>query len=135
MLPRGLEITHRFRDRFIGISPPKTPGDPEGFFEQPLISLASTSESGRQLDRWIAIRNPEPNVVMRTDSFDLIVNLVSLGFGNAVVPLRALAAYGKRKPVQRSPFECPFERELIVVARRDRSRPPHLGEFINRILF
>lgn len=134
-LPRGLEITHRFQDRFIGIAPPDSPATDDQFFEQPLIALAESSESGRKLNRWLQQRAPAAEVVMRSDSFDLIINLVSLGFGCAVVPIRALALYGKRKPVARFSLGDPFSRELVVVARRDRSRPPHLCEFIEEILF
>lgn len=134
-LPRGLEVTHRFEDRFVGIAPPDSPTDKDFIRDQPFIALAESSESGRQLSRWISERYPKASISMQSDSFDLIINLVSLGFGCAIVPIRALAMYGKRKPITRFQFENPCSRELIVVARRDRSRPSHLQEFIQEILF
>ena len=78
-------------------------------------------------------------VAMEADSFDLAINLVSLGFGWSVVPKRALAIYGRRKPVRRIaardfPQVLP-EREVVIVARRDRARPEHLREFVREILF
>lgn len=134
-LPRGLEVTHRFEDRFVGIAPTSLATDADLFLQEPLIGLAKASESGRQLNRWIAEREPDTRIVMLSDSFDLIINMVSLGFGCAVVPIRALAIYGKRKPVQRIRLENTFTRELVVVARRDRTRPQYLDEFIDKILF
>lgn len=136
-LPGGLEKTHEFQDRFVGILPPGIPDtDREArFHEGPLIGLAPDSETGRKLDQWLSDHGQKINPSMQIDSFDLMINLVSLGFGVAVVPIRALAIYGRRKPVTRLEFDPAFERKLIVVARRDRYRPDHLRDFIDQILF
>ncbi len=136
-LPDGLEITHQFEDRFVGILPPEVA--PESlsrcFQENPLIALAQDSETGKRLAEWSRNFGRAESPAMHTDSFDLTINLVSLGFGVAVVPIRALAIYGRRKPVTRLELEPEFSRTLIVVARRDRYRPEHLNEFIDQILF
>jgi len=72
---------------------------------------------------------------MEFDGFDLIINLVALGMGVSFVPVRALALYGQKKTLQRIALPVRFERELIVVRRRQRKPAKHLSEFISNILF
>ncbi len=136
-LPSGLEKTHEFVDRFTAILPPGIDYiDPKARFrEGPFIGLSQESETGRRLANWLKSNALDPTPTVQTDSFDLMINLVSLGFGVAVVPIRALAIYGRRKAVTRISLGSTFERKLIAVARRDRKRPDHLDRFISKILF
>jgi DNA-binding transcriptional LysR family regulator len=72
---------------------------------------------------------------MQADSFDFIVNLVSLGMGVSLVPHRVLALHPNRRPVQRITTNPKFSRELIVVVRRQQKLPPALAGFVENILF
>ena len=55
--------------------------------------------------------------------------------GVSFVPIRALALYGRRREVQRVNLRARFERELVVVMRRQRKPPEHLTRFVDNILF
>ena len=72
---------------------------------------------------------------MQLDSFDLIINLVSLGMGVSFVPIRALAIYGQKKNLTRLHLPDRFERQLVVVMRKHRKQPVHLAQFVENILF
>jgi len=71
---------------------------------------------------------------MQLDSFDLIINLVALGMGVSMVPIRALALYGRKRSLHRFPFPERFVRELVVVRRRGKASE-HLNQFVANVLF
>lgn len=72
---------------------------------------------------------------MELESFDLIINLVALGMGVSFVPIRALALYGQKKSLRRLALPVKFQRELIVIRRRQRKPAEHLSQFVENILF
>ena len=72
---------------------------------------------------------------MELDSFDVIVNLVSLGLGVSLVPHRVLALYGERRKFRRIATKPRFTRELAVVVRKNRRQPEPLASFIQSVLF
>ncbi len=72
---------------------------------------------------------------MELDSFDVIVNLVSLGMGVSLVPHRVLPIYEQRRVVKRIPARDRFARELVVVVRKNRQQPEHLAGFVENVLF
>jgi DNA-binding transcriptional LysR family regulator len=145
-LPRTLTTTHRFSDAFTLIAPTELAA---GFAALPKSQLArnawllrqawllpdETTNTGQQLRKWMAHSNLKVEPAMQLDSFDLIINLVSLGMGVGFVPIRALALYGRKKTFVRLQLPERFERELVVVMRRHRKQPPHLVEFVKNILF
>lgn len=63
--------------------------------------------------------------IMQLDSFDMIINLVSLGMGVSFVPVRALALYSRKKNLKRIKLPVRFVRELTVVIRHHRKMPDH----------
>jgi DNA-binding transcriptional LysR family regulator len=73
--------------------------------------------------------------IMQLDNFDLIINLVALGMGVSLVPIRALALYGRKRTLQRLPMPERFVRELVVVVRRHGKTPDHLTRFVENVLF
>ena len=97
--------------------------------------LADSSNTGRKLRQWIRARGWDIEPSMELDSFVLIINLVALGMGVSFVPVRALALYGQKKTLRRIALPDRFERELVVLRRRQRKPAEHLSEFINNILF
>ena len=84
---------------------------------------------------WLARSGVKPEAAMQTDNFDLIANLVSLGFGVSLVPHRVLALNPRNRPVQRVTTEPKFARELIVVLRRGAKTAAIVEAFVENILF
>ncbi len=73
--------------------------------------------------------------MMQLDNFDLIINLVALGMGVSLVPIRALALYGRKRTVRRLALPRRFSRELVVVMRQHGKVPAHLASFVQNVLF
>ncbi|MBN8247614.1 MAG: LysR family transcriptional regulator [Verrucomicrobia bacterium] len=143
-LPSNLQVTHRFSDVFCLIAPARDhPGTgrlrsrefARWAGDQQWLLLADGSNTGQRLRRWIRSHRWSLEPAMELDSFDLIINLVALGMGVSFVPVRALALYAQKKTLRRITLPERFERELLVVCRRQRKPAAHLTEFIENILF
>jgi len=144
-LPGNLGVTHRFEDVFCLIAPARDhPGGGEspGSREfarwaagQQWLLLSDVSHTGQKLREWIRSQGWDLDPAMELDSFDLIINLVALGMGVGFVPVRALALYGHKKNLRRIPLARRFQRDLVVVCRRQRKPAAHLTAFIENILF
>lgn len=93
------------------------------------------TNTGKRLRIWMSEQGLAVEPGMQLDSFDLIINLVALGMGVSLVPIRALALYGTKQTLRRLPWPDRFVRELIVVVRRNRRIPEHLEQFIGNVLF
>src|SRR4029079_6206437 len=91
--------------------------------------------TGRKLNQWLTAQGWRIEPAMELDSFDVIVNLVSLGLGVSLVPHRVLPLYEQRRAVRRLPMAKKFSRELVVVVRKNRQPPKHLTGFVENVLF
>lgn len=143
-LPATLRVTHRFTDTFTVIAPTE---QAHGFtsaarrarldwaLRQNWLLLEESGTTGRRLRTWLKREGIVVDPGMTLDSFDLIINLVALGMGVSCVPIRALALYSGKKNLRRIPWPTRFERELVVVVRRNRKIPEHVGQFIQNVLF
>lgn len=145
-LPRTVSITHRFTDSFTLIAPTETAATFQSgsknktarqawLLKQSWLLPEETSNTGRELRRWMGRSGLKVEPAMQLDSFDLIITLVSLGMGVSFVPIRALALYGRKSSLKRLALHDRFERELVVVMRRHRKQPEHLSRFVQNILF
>lgn len=145
-LPHTVAITHRFADAFAVIASTETATSFQSLpkskaarltwlSKQSWLLLEGTTNTGRELRRWMSRSGLKIEPTMQLDSFDLIITLVALGMGVSVVPKRALALYGQKKTLTRLPLPDSFERELVVVMRRHRRKPEHLTKFVENILF
>ncbi len=145
-LPKGVRVTHRFRDAFVMIAPTSVAdefaglgkskkGRWEWLCRQSWLLIEECSNTGQALRRWMAKQGIKVEPAMQLESFDLIINLVALGLGVAFVPMRALALYSRKKQFKRVILPERFERELVVLAHGRRKVPPHLQAFIENILF
>lgn len=144
-LPQTLKVTHRFDDAFAlivsaelspelqKISKPKT--RMEWLNEQNWLLIEDHSNTGQQLRSWMRRQGWRVDPTMQLDNFDLIINLVSLGMGISLVPIRALALYNQRQKLFRVPLSTKFTRQLVVAVRKHRKLPVHLEQFIANILF
>jgi DNA-binding transcriptional LysR family regulator len=72
---------------------------------------------------------------MELDSFDTAIHLVALGLGSACVPRRAVSTFSRKKRLKRIRPVTPLSRELVVILPKRDSRPPHVREFVESILF
>lgn len=145
-LPPSLKVTHRFADEFIAIAPPQFPLAPavagvtmkqlkKVFANQRWLMIDRQGFTGRRLNHWLRAQGWLVEPAMELDSFDVIVNLVSLGLGVSLVPHRVLALYGQRRVVRRIAIRPRFSRDLVVVVRRNRVIPEPLSSFVESILF
>jgi len=142
-LPRGLQVTHRFRDDFTlvvpsGVAVPSPlRGRALATWMQSLDWLlpVETSVTGQRLREWMSGQRWPARAVMELEGFDLIINLVGLGLGSAFVPVRALALYGRKRGLRRVALSQRFQRELVVVTRRKPAVPAHVEAFVRNILF
>jgi DNA-binding transcriptional LysR family regulator len=145
LAPR-LQITHRFKDDFTFIAPPQFQL-PNHLIRPSFKSLKKIldgqrwlmidreSNTGKQLRRWLEEKSWRVEPSMELDSFDVIVNLVSLGLGVSIVPHRVLPIYEQRRVVKRIQMAKRFSRELVVVVRKNRQPPKHLIGFVENVLF
>lgn len=145
-LPASLRVVHRFTDAFDLILPPDwEPPAPslrskparwrEWLGERPWLLIHEDSNTGARLRTWMKKRGWQASAATEMDSFDLIINLVALGQGASLVPQRSLAIYGHRRKLRRFTVPDRFSRELVVLARRNPSPPPHVEAFVENILF
>jgi len=145
-LPRTISVTHRFTDAFTVIAAtdaaekfqvlPKSKAARTAWLaKQSWLLLEETTNTGRELRRWMSRFDLKVQPTMQLDSFDLIITLVALGLGISFVPKRALALYGQKKSLVRLSLSEEFERELVVVIRKHRKKPGHLTQFVENILF
>lgn len=145
-LSRTLAVTHRFTDAFTLIASAESAESFQALTKskaarlawqqkQAWLLLEESTNTGRELRKWMMRAGLKVEPAMQLDSFDLIITLVSLGMGVSFVPMRALALHGQKKSLVRLHLPERFERELVVVMRKHRKQPQHLAEFVRNILF
>jgi len=145
-LPRTLRATHQFTDAFTLIAPALestepilVPFDKKTFRQwkekQRWLLISEATETGQQLRAWMSKQGWRIEPAMQLDDFDLLINLVELGMGVGFVPMRALALYRQKRKLKQIKLIDRFERELVVVVRKNRKPPQHLQQFIDDILF
>lgn len=143
-LPETLRVTHRFTDAFAIIAPANAARDSDLASKQARLGWANrqnwllldeSGNTGRRLRAWMKREGIVVEPGMTLDNFDLIINLVSLGMGVSCVPIRALALYARKRNLRRIVWPARFTRELVVVVRRHREIPEHVGQFIANVLF
>jgi DNA-binding transcriptional LysR family regulator len=144
--PKTIRVTHRFKDEFTLIASSanagaqmgtlsKTKTRTEWLKQQKWLLIEERSNTGQQLRSWMQRQGWQIEPTMYLDNFDLIINLVSLGMGISIVPIRALALYNQRQKLIRIPLAARFARELVVVVRKHRQLPVHIEQFIANVLF
>jgi DNA-binding transcriptional LysR family regulator len=139
-------ITHCFDDDFTAIAPPQfvlpanfTESEPKQLFKlfegQRWLLIDRAGNTGKRLHNWLGKQGLRIEPAMEMDTFDLIVNLVSMGMGVSIVPHRTLPLYVKSRPVRRINLSTKFSRELVVVIRKNRKPPEAVTQFVDTILF
>jgi DNA-binding transcriptional LysR family regulator len=143
-LPKTVHITHRFEDAFTLIASRSVESQIQALSKKAInewlksqnwLLIDERSNTGQQLRAWMPRQGWRIAPTMQLDNFDLIINLVALGMGVSLVPIRALALYNQRRTLIRVPFRPRFTRELVVVIRKRRKTPEYLNQFIANVLF
>lgn len=143
-LPASLGITHRFQDNFVFIAPktlplpaakPGTQRYRQWLLTQRWLMLAPNTQTARVMKQWLEEQDLPLEPTMQLDSFDVIIHLVAMDMGVALVPQRALAAFTRKRSLQRLPWKTRFFRELVVISRKDKNPPEHLRRFVENVLF
>ncbi|MCB1225918.1 MAG: LysR family transcriptional regulator [Verrucomicrobiales bacterium] len=143
-LPANIRVAHRFNDAFTVIAPAQLPPPPfeprsqaykQWLRAQPWMTLGGHSETAAQLRAWSQRCDLAVSSRMELDSFDLMIHLAAVGVGIAHVPIRAIAAFPRRRSLRRLPSPERFSRQLVVLARKDRNPPAAITQFIDGILF
>lgn len=132
-LPNTIEITHKFEDNYVLISPKDTPPDKLDSID--LIEVDRQSTTGKTIANWKQKQKITRDPMMEFNNYDLIIHSVSMGLGHALVPHRSLAIHNKNRKIDRHTLKQRPSRELCVLARSDRNRSPIIQHFINNILF
>jgi DNA-binding transcriptional LysR family regulator len=145
-LPPSLRISHRFTDAFDLILPPDAKAPTQDLRRKPAtwrewlaaqswLLIHEASNTGTRLRGWLKKRGWQTGAATELDSFDLIINLVALGQGVSLVPQRSLALYGRQKKVQRFTVPERFQREIVIVTRRNPPLTAHVEAFVENVLF
>lgn len=145
-LSKTIQVTHRFQDAFTLIAPleqatafaqlPRSAKARNGWLlTQSWLQVDQSTNTGHRLHTWMTRQGWRIDPAMQLDSFDLLINLVALGFGIGFVPIRSLALYRNKRQLRRITLPVRFVRELVVVVRRHRKIPSHLENFVANVLF
>ena len=146
-LTGDFDVAYRFGDDFVLIVPAghalaesAAPVNPEtlpallGKDPRWLLPDGRTN-TGRRLRAWMEENGLRVRSAMELDSFDLIINLVGMGMGVALVPHRALPLYLRQRKVRRVTLRPRFNRELVVLIRREQPPREHVRQFVESVLF
>jgi DNA-binding transcriptional LysR family regulator len=93
------------------------------------------SEVRELISDWEARRKLRLAGAMELGSFDLMIELVSLGMGSALVPRRSLGPFRRKHLIRKILLEKPLSRSLAVVVPEVAVVPEHVREWIEGIPF
>ncbi|WP_063768661.1 LysR family transcriptional regulator [Verrucomicrobium sp. BvORR034] len=142
----ALQVQHSFADEFeliIGAQAALPPGPPpwssatlQAWLDlQTWMHLSQQSHTGQKLAAWLKEQHYPHTPAMELDNFEILIQLVAMGLGASWVPRRALAAYPRKKALQRVPLPRRFERQIVMVTRRTHTLPKHIQDLIEGVLF
>lgn len=146
-VPNWLQVTHSFTDRFAWIGSVNRAEEfeaiplrakkrqQEWLQRQSYLAFATTTSTGGQIERWLKKSELSMQPAMELDSFDQVISLVSLGLGIATVPQRALANHSRKSNLAKLGIRQRFEREVVVMVRKQRKIPEHIARFVDNVLF
>ena len=145
-LNAALEVRHHYTDEFeliVGAGQtlpsgggPWSPAKLKSWAaSQKWLCLNARSNTGQNLNAWLQRSGWAVTPSMELDNFEVIIHLVALGLGAAFVPHRAIASYPRKKALQRVRLKQRFEREIVILTRRNRVLPKHVKNLIDGVLF
>lgn len=142
----ALAVQHRYTDEFeliVGAAQQPPSGDAPHHpsrirswaGEQSWLLLNPQGSTGRRISEWLARHRWDATPSMELDNFEIIIHLVAMGIGASLVPRRALAAYPRKKALQRVPLKQRFQREIVILTRRNSALASHVKQLIDGVLF
>ncbi len=142
----ALEVKHRFTDEFelivnalqkppLGKYPYPAKVVSSWLNTVPWIALSDGSNTGKKIQSWLNDQQIAVSPTMELDNFEIIIHLVAMGLGASLVPRRALAAYPRKRALLRIPLKRRFEREVVMLTRRQHTLPQQVRDLIESVLF
>lgn len=134
-------VTHRMADRFSIIVPAGDGEVPSGvrfrkWMEARNWLLPPGQSRSRQLiDEWAEMQKMALRPVMELESFDLMIQFVSMGMGAAFIPRRGLSGFPRKRLVEMIQLPVDLERQLVVISPAHSRSPEHVTRFVEGILF
>lgn len=138
-----VEVTHRMTDQF-SIIHCKTDSaaalDPSIHFRkwanaQSWLLPPRKSRSREMINEWATRQKVELQPTMELESFDLMIQFVSMGMGAAFIPRRSLSSFPRKRLVEMLHPPVELVRQLIVIAPKHSKCPEHVTSFVSGILF
>lgn len=147
-LPRSVSsnvaITHRMADQ-LSLIAPASAEVPAGDTKIPMFRkwaalqnwlLPQAHSRSRQLiDDWASGQKMNLTTSMELESFDIMIQLVSMGMGVAFVPRRSVSLFSRKRLIQVVPAPLELNRQLVVIASKHSKCPEHVTRFVEGILF
>jgi DNA-binding transcriptional LysR family regulator len=142
--PETVRITHRMKDQFTIITAaidhrlidkPSLPDLRKWAASRNWLMPPSSTPTRGIIDAWANRHRLKMPVSMELESFDLTVQLVSMGMGAALVPRRSLSPFPRKGKIAQVRTPSPLVRELIVISPTHSRCPEHVAEFVGGILF
>ncbi len=129
-VPVSLKIVKGFKDEMVRISP----ADQEKTgLKLSWLLIAQKTETGNLISKRYKISQ---NIgIVEMDSFDLIVNLVSMGVGCSIVPRRALASFPRKHLLKIDAIKPALCRRFAVVTKKTKKLDDTVRQFIESMLF
>lgn len=143
-LPENVTVTHRMTDQFSIIVPSTT--DIEGTVgsiarfrkwadSQSWLLPPDKSRSRQLIDEWAGENRMKLQPVMEVESFDLMVQFVSMGMGAAWIPRRCYGTFRRKALVRVITPPVELSRRLIVICPKHGKCPEQVSRFVDGILF
>ncbi len=143
-LPGNVVVTHRMADHFSiitasgeGVVAPfaSISGFRAWAMSQSWLLPPGNSRSRRLINDWVVGQGLELLPLMELESFDLMIQLASMGMGAAFIPRRSLSAFPRKRLVQMLHPPVALTRQLIVISPKHSKCPEHVARFVEGILF
>ena len=143
-LPENITVTHRMEDQFSIIAPSQTeieaslesiPRFRKWANSQNWLLPPDKSRSRQLIDEWARENRMDLQPVMELESFDLMIQFVSMGMGAALIPRRSFGTFRRKGLVRLISPPVELGRKLIVISPKHGKCPEHVSRFVAGILF
>jgi DNA-binding transcriptional LysR family regulator len=136
---RELTVSAFYRDELVAIASPRGPWrstrriSPDELAREPLILFERGATLRRVIDGWFQRARVSPGQVMEMGNTEAIKKLVEAGLGLSVTSWFSAKQEAKAGTLVAMPLTPPLHRQIGIVQRRDKTRTPSLGAFLDAL--